>query len=436
MNKVLVFFTSLFILVNCQSYVLAQELLSIDAVLSSLEENNYDLKTARQNIESAKVLTSKYNQGYMPTLAVNAGAAYSLSGVRTVFNFNFPDLNIRNIQAFNANIDLSSSYLLYDGGQRNIRNDRNKMNLSATEAQLENLNQQIRFTASQLYYNIAQGLFNVDLLEESLDISRERYRREKTFYQYGNSNKVDLLNAEVDAARDSLSLISMTNDIDNLKWQLNQLTLRKDTEYEVDTSITLLYKLSRLEDLQEVMIEGNKELATLEKNLELIDYDVKLADKLNSPQLSASGAYNIALQKNSSKSQLDFNRNNGLNLGLSASWNILDGGQQKVEQQLVAVDQTTAMLALSSRENELFVQLNTLWNNYQTSLLTIDIERQNIETNKSNFELVKSLYENGQQSSIEFRQAQLNLLTARSQYYNSLVSAKLLEIEIDFLLGR
>jgi outer membrane protein TolC len=102
----------------------------------------------------------------------------------------------------------------------------------------------------------------------------------------------------------------------------------------------------------------------------------------------------------------------------------------------VAVDQTTAMLALSSRENELFVQLNTLWNNYQTSLLTIDIERQNIETNKSNFELVKSLYENGQQSSIEFRQAQLNLLTARSQYYNSLVSAKLLEIEIDFLLGR
>ena len=184
------------------------------------------------------------------------------------------------------------------------------------------------------------------------------------------------------------------------------------------------------------MMQGNKEIGTLENNLELLNYDIQLADKMNSPQLSANGSYNIAIQKNTEQSQLDFNRNNGLNLGLTAFWNILDGGQQKVQQQIIAIDQTTASLAISTRENELVVQLNILWNNYKTSLVTIEIENQNIATNKSNFELVKSLYENGQQSSVEFRQAQLNLLTARSQYYNALVSAKLLEAEMDLLLGQ
>jgi len=50
--------------------------------------------------------------------------------------------------------------------------------------------------------------------------------------------------------------------------------------------------------------------------------------------------------------------------------------------------------------------------------------------------LVKSLYENGQQSSVEFRQAQLNLINAQSQYFIARTSAKLLEVELDYLLGK
>jgi len=82
------------------------------------------------------------------------------------------------------------------------------------------------------------------------------------------------------------------------------------------------------------------------------------------------------------------------------------------------------------------VQSNRLWNNYQNSLLTLKIEKQNIATNKVNFDLVQNLYQNGQQSSVEFRQAQLNLLNAQFQYYNARTQAKLNEVELDFLLGK
>jgi len=430
------FILCLFCLMQMSINASAQSVLTIDQVIAEVEDNNYDLKTARQNLETAKALTSKYNQGYMPTLGLNAGVGYSLSGVKQEFNLFFPDLDIQNIQAGNANASINSSYLIYDGGQRRLRNEKNNTNVDFAQLQIDNINQVLGFNASQVYYSIAQARYNIDLLKESLRISNERLKRAKTYYEYGNQSKVDVLNAEVDVARDSLNLISIENNIENLKWQLNQLILREDTNYQVDTSFTLMYQLATMDDLRAELLNSNKELIAIEKNIELAQFDAEIASKINSPQLLANGSYGLNYQKNSPKAQVDFNRTNGLNLGLSANWNILDGGQRKLQEQLAAINQQTANIELKNKENELTTQLNRLWNSYQNNLLTMEIEKQNIKTNKVNFELVKSLYENGQQSSVEFRQAQLNLINAQSQYFIARTSAKILEVELDYLLGR
>ena len=435
MSRIIIIITSLLLLCWLNESLVAQSTLTTDEVLSAIEENNYDLQAARQSIASAEILTSKYNRGYLPTLNLNAGLGYSLNGIKTVYNFNFPDLNIQNIQAYNGNIGIGSSYLLYDGGQRNLRNNKNEANLDIAHQQLDNIQQLIGFNALQIYYSIAQALYNIDLLTESLAISKQRFKRAQTYYEYGNTSRVDVLNAEVDVARDSLNLNAVKNDIENLKLQLNQLTLRTDTDYQVDTAFTLMYQISDISELQSIMLQSNAELIALQKQADLVKYDVAIADKINAPQIIANGAYNLNYQKNSSKSQLDLNRTNGLNLGLAASWNLLDGGQQKIQKQLAAVDQSNAMIAFKNKENELIIQLNRLWNTYQNNLQNLRIEQQNIETNRVNFDLVKTLYENGQQSSIEFRQAQLNLINAQSQYFFARTSAKLSEVEIDYLLG-
>lgn len=436
MSRILTFVLCLFCFAQMSIPVLGQSVLSIDEVLSAVEKNNYDLQAARQNLATAEMLTSKYNQGYMPNLGVNAGVAYNLNGIKQIYNFNFPDLDIQNIQAGNGNVGLSSSYILYDGGQRKLRNEKNLSNLDFVKLQIENINQVVGYNASQIYYSIAQAIYNIDLLNESLEISNERLKRAKTYYEYGNTSKVDILNAEVDVARDNLSLLSVQNNIENLKWQLNQLTLRQDTDYQVDTSFILMYQLSDFDELKTLLLQSNTELIALKKNIELVQFDAELASKSNSPQVLANGAYNLNYQKNSSKSQLDLSRNNGLNLGLSANYNILDGGQRHLQEQLAIINKESANIELRSKENELITQLNRLWNSYQYNLLTMNIEQQNIETNRVNFELVKSLYENGQQSSVEFRQAQLNLINAQSQYYIARTGAKLSEIELDYLLGK
>lgn len=436
MNNLTTFVCCLFCCLQLSLDALAQTVLSMDEVLLSIQENNYDLKAAQQNIAAAEALTSKYNRGYMPTLGIDAGLGFTLSGIKSSYNFNFPDLDIQNIPAYSGNLGIGSSYLIYDGGQRKLQNEKNLSSRDYANLQAANVNQVLGFNAAQIYYRIVQTMFNINLLNETLAISKERTKRAETFFEYGKVNRVDVSNAKVDVIRDSLNIISLKNDIENLKWQLNQLTLRQDTDYEVDTSFTLLYQLANRSDLQTTMLESNTDLIALQQNINLVKYDLMIAEKINAPQISANGAYNINYQKNSSKAQLDYSRNNGLNLGINANWNILDGGQRKLQEQLATINQQNALIDYQKKENELNTQLNQLWNSYHNNLLTLRIEKQNIQTNQANFELVKTLYENGQQSSIEFRQAQLNLLNAQSQYYIARTSAKLLEVEMDYLLGR
>jgi len=436
MNKLTTFVCCLFCCLQLSTITKAQELLSMNEVLLAIEENNYDLKAAQQNIAAAKALTTKYNRGYLPTLGIDAGLGFTLSGIKSVFNIEpFPDLNVQNIAAYNGNVGIGSSYLIYDGGQRKLRNKKNLTNLDNTKLQVNNIKQVISFNAAQIYYRIVQAMFNINLLQETLAISKERNKRAQTFYEYGKANRVDISNAKVDIIRDSLNIISTNNNIENFKWQLNQLTLRQDIDYTADTTFTLFYQLLKREDLQATLRKSNTELIALQQNIALVKYDLAIAHKLNAPQISANGGYNFSYQKNDAKAQEDHRRTNGLNLGLNANWNILDGGQQKLQEQLASIDLQNASIAYKNKENELSAQLNQLWNNYQNNLLTLRIEKQNIQLNKENFELVKTRYENGQQSSVEFRQAQLNLLNAQSQYYITRTSAKLLEVEVGFLLG-
>ncbi len=435
MNKRWIF-VAIYLGLLLQTELGAQKVLTIDNVLDELQTQNYDLEIARQSLKSAKALNSKYNRGYMPTFGINGGLNYGLTSLKNDYNFGLPDIEVNNASSYSANGRASANYLLFDNGQRKARNERNRVNEDFANIQINDITRQLIFNTSQVYFGIVQSIYNLNLLEESLSISKERLRRASTYYEYGNQGKVDVLNAEVDVSRDSLNLISAKTEIQNQKWQLNQLILRNDTDYNLDTSITLTYLLASETTLKEEMFKNNTQLQTLQKNINLVELDQNIAAKTNAPTINAIGNYDLNYQTNSEASNLNYSRSNGLQLGLNFNWNILDGGQRKVQEQLAQINTHTSYLDLKKKENELTTQFNRLWNNYRNAILTMRLEGKNIKTNEQNFQRVKELFQNGQQSSLEFRQAQLNLINAKFQYFNAKISAKQLEVELNYLLNK
>jgi len=72
---------------------------------------------------------------------------------------------------------------------------------------------------------------------------------------------------------------------------------------------------------------------------------------------------------------------------------------------------------------------------YNNALFILKAEEKNVETNKRNFSRTEEQFKLGQITTIEFRQAQINLLNAQSNLNQAKYDAKNAELKLLQLTG-
>ena len=80
--------------------------------------------------------------------------------------------------------------------------------------------------------------------------------------------------------------------------------------------------------------------------------------------------------------------------------------------------------------------LQNTWDVYQNQLYILKAQEQNVLTAQNNFERTEERFKIGQVSSVEFRQAQINLLNNKTAVNNAKYDAKLIEIQLLQLSGQ
>ena len=76
------------------------------------------------------------------------------------------------------------------------------------------------------------------------------------------------------------------------------------------------------------------------------------------------------------------------------------------------------------------------WSEYEYQLDVIRLQQRNINTTKLNFERSEELYNFGQLTSTQYREAQVNSLRAQYEFIKSTASLKIAEIKLLQLSGR
>ena len=74
--------------------------------------------------------------------------------------------------------------------------------------------------------------------------------------------------------------------------------------------------------------------------------------------------------------------------------------------------------------------------NYENLVEVFEIQEQNVITNKNNFERSKERFNLGQITSIEFRQAQINLINAQTNKNLAKYEAKFAELQLLQQIGQ
>ena len=420
----------------------SQEILTKQEALKITLKNNFGIKIANNNVKIAKNNSSILNSRFLPSAAINSGTDYRRNNQKIVFtdpsSGNDAERRGDGVITKTYNTSLGINYTLFDGMGRKYNYKQLKETYNLTELQARQTIENTYLQLFTIYFQIARLSENKNNLREALDISQKRLQRAKYQYEYGQATKLEYLNAQVDVNNDSIILITAKQQLSNAKRGLNViLGIDKETTYTVETNVDYS-KLINYSEIEQKTLKNNSLLQQNEKNVAISEFNIKVNKASYFPTLNFNASYGLNRTENENLVNPFGARlitSNGLNAGLNLSWNIFDGGARKtrVKNAVIALD--NQKIALEQQKVTIKNNLKNTWENYNNQLFILKAQEQNVLTTENNFNRTEERFKLGQITSVEFRQAQINLLNARTVLNNAKFDAKLIELQILQLSG-
>ena len=413
----------------CINNLNAQQMLTKEEAVKLALDNNYDIKIANNNVQVAENNTSVLNSGYLPTVTGTAGATYNLDNTEAEFsNGNSTVLNGAESNRYNAGVSLN--YTIFDGLGRHYNYKRLKEQYQLSELQARETIENTIVQLFSVYYNVAQLSENLETLDQTLLVTKDRLVRAEYQFDYGQNTKLEVLNAEVDINTDSINIINTKQDLKIAKRDLKLVLGETFTEdFNVETEVDFLLQFKK-DSLFEKAKQRNVALLQTEKNIAISQLDIKSGKSAYLPTLGLTGSYGWNKNNNNAASFVTVSTNTGLSGGLNLSWNLFDGGATMTRVRNAKVNLETQQLQKENILLSIQRDFDNAWDDYMNKLEIYNIQEKNIITAQNNFDRTQEKFKIGQVNSIEFRQAQLNLLNTELSRNQAKYAAKLAELQL------
>ena len=424
-------FLLLFLVVSLQTQ--AQEILTIEDAVKIALENNYDIKIAKNDLKIVEANVTSGNAGMLPK------ATASITDNNSVQNLNQTRIDgtansLNNAKNNSLSYGVLLDWTIFDGLRMFARKEqlRELQKLGNAELQLTILNKISDVNAS--YYNLVQQQQQLTALDSTMVISNQRLDLAKNRFSIGKASKLEVLNAQVDLNTDKVNLLRQQELYTNTKTALNQILAREaTTNFTVVNSIVIDNRLL-LSELMNLAEQQNPMLQAQIINKRVAELQLKQVKGVRYPTIRVNTGYNFG-QSQSSLGFVTQSTSRGLNYGFNASLNLFDGNAQNRNEKIAAIQIETATAQIDQQSLMLKTQLTTAFQTYLTNLELIELEDKNESIAKQNLEITLDKFRIGTITTLEFRTAQLNYVTAKVRFSNAQYQAKLSEIALREIAG-
>ncbi len=412
-----------------------ENFLSKRAAVDIALENNYDIRIAKGNVEIAENEAGVLNSGFLPTIVGSGGANYNIIDSKATYQ-NGSEREVNGAQSYSFNGSIGLNYTVFNGLGRKYNYERLKENYNLSELQARQVIENSILNLFAVYYDVARLTQNVQSQQETIEISRRRLQRARYGYEYGQNTQLDVLNAEVDFNNDSINFLNLVQELENTKRDLNVLLGRDVNEvYTVDTTIVYMEGLT-LDEIMKNALKNNVLVLQDQSLLQVAEYGINVNKAALIPQLGINANYNYLNRHSDPTAFFQQQTSIGPTFGASLTWNIFDGGLTHTRVQNAKIAARNQEISLQQTRQVLQRNVNNAWAFYQNSLFVLQAERKNLETNQRNFDRTLEQQKLGQITSIEFRQAQFNLLRAKLNFSKAKYEAKTAELALLQLAGQ
>ena len=406
----------------------AQEVFDLKHCLETGLKRNYDLLIIRNEQQISDNNLTWGNAGFLPTLDLSAGYSGTLNNATQEYT---DGSTVKNTDILNqgANLGLNVSWTIFDGlyMQTNYRRlkEFQKMGELNTKLAVENLISSI--TAE--YYNFVYQNLRLANLKYAVSLSKERLRIVEARYNIGSMSRLDLQQARVDFNADSSNLIKQFEVVNTSRITLNRMMALENVSQQIVVKDTLINPNPSLEEreLRTNMEQSNAQLLLSAKNRIIGELDYKALKSRDYPYLKLNAGYGYSKNFYGSGT-MDRQDNLGLTYGLTLGLNIFDGFNRRREQKNAKLTIQNRQLQYEQLELSLRADLANIWMAYKNNLKLLNLENENVDAARENYEIAIERYRLGELSGIELREAQNSLLGAEERLLQAQYNTKLCEI--------
>ena len=414
----------------------AQNSISLEKALAITIKENIDIKIKTTELDQVKNYEKVGVLGVLPIIKVNGAASGNTGSSSIEFaTEDFPEINDADSESKSIIGNVEISYSLF-GGLASVytyQKLKKQSDLKSTEL-LMKIEQVLLNTAKQ-YYDIAYLQEENKILYELLEVSKERYSRVKIQNEFGNASKLDLLAAEIDLNKDSVTVMNSDYQLKAAKERLNQ-TLNRDlsTDYAVESYVEINKDLNYSE-LLELTNQNNSNILFHQYLIEITRKDKKINNTSIFPSVSVSAQYGYNQNESNTSIILD-QSNTGLTGFVNLSWDIFDAMARKRIAQNTQIEIESNELKLEAIKKEIQKEFNVTYQQYENNIKLIEIEKRNNEASERFFQRAKNQFFQGQLSRSDFRLAQVDLSMSKNRLNQSLFKAKIAELNLYRLSGK
>jgi outer membrane protein TolC len=440
------FLCSLTLLCTCGR---AQIPLSLDAAIQRGLANNYQIRLARADRDVAVNNDSYALTGKRPTVSLGLSPGISYR------NNTNPASIVSQSSSFTYGMTPTANlnWTIFNGGRIEIAKEQLTAlaNLSAGQLQLQVENSLAGII--QAYYTAVVQREQLEVRRRVLKLSRDRIDYQATRRGFGQGGTFDELQARDAFLNDSTNLVLQKTNAENAVRNLLQQMGESDLTQAVTLSTPLAVSpaIYLREELEQQLLAANAQLRALRLNQDLADINTRLVESENKPTISFTAGANYDISVQTGNQTFDFGgeqppmqsdlpgiaaRAWGANVGVSASYLLLDGGSRSVRTQAARLQEITSQINVESTEQQLRAQLENALVTYENQVTVAAIAQRLIDNAEQNLSIAEERFRGGTINSFDYRSVQLSYVNAEAQRLNALLNLKNTETELFRLTGQ
>lgn len=414
-----------------------RDVLTLTEALRIGIENSEELHSSNARVASAEARIGEVNADRLPSLSFNA--SYTRLSEIDPFLINAGPLGSFEISSSipdNYNLQLSLRQPVFTGFRLNSTSRIAEYNYDAAKEEFTGDKHQLILDIKTAYW----GLFKANKIKEVVDENVQQVNVHlndvKNMFEEGLVTRNDMLKVEVQLAEAKLRQIDADNAVKLSKISLNSkigFPVNKDVQ-TVDTIEVQLSRVKSLEQLLETAYEKRPELRAMDNRVKASESGITAAQSQWYPQLYIFGNYNYA-RPNQRIFPVQDKFKDTWDVGLQMSfslWNWNKTGNQATQAEMQFEQAKDSYKIL---KDAVALDISSNYLNLVRAQERLSVSESSVEQAEENYKVTNDLFRQGLTLNSELIDAEVALLTARTNHVQSLVDYELAKASLERSAG-